>query len=114
LTPIAAKLYYQSNMALPDKVHQVIEQIINLTEGVTPDMRQPLYDELREQFEALLTQTILMHLDDQQTQQFNELLKHQPAPIPSQIQSFLDQVFPSIDPIFNQAVTMLKQQYLED
>ncbi len=101
-------------MLLSNVAHQVIEDIINQTEGVTTELRQHLYQELKEQLEAKISQAVEARLDEQQTQAFNQLLDDQTPPDPTQVRTFLDQTIPDIDTILNQTITEFKKQYLEN
>jgi putative cell wall-binding protein len=111
LTEISPKLYYLNNMLLPDSVQQIIEHIINATEDVTPQLRQPMADELHEQFEALMAQTIIKNLPQDRANAFKQLLDQDQATV-EQVRQFLDSNISDMDAIINQAADRLNQLYL--
>ena len=74
-------------MPSPAALAQVIRAIIDATPDITPEIRQPLEDELLEQYEELLIQVIRESLSQAQLTQFEQLLTK--STDPAQMQQFL-------------------------
>lgn len=100
-------------MSLPDSVEQTIQKIITLTAKDEPNLYQPLYDELSQQFDQLLGQEIISILPDNQINIFQQLLVAKPQPNIQAISQFLQQHHIDNQAITEQARQKLVQQYLE-
>lgn len=99
-------------MPLPEQVEQTIQQIIDLAAKDEPELREPMHDELAEQFEALLAEEILYILDDDRAEAFQHLIA-QEQPDAQAIQQFLIDNRINTTHITNLALNKLKEQYME-
>jgi hypothetical protein len=99
-------------MPIPAVVQDAINQIISATEDVSPELRQPMADELQEQFEVLLQRAIRKQLTAAQAITFNQLIDEQADA--TSIQQFLDEhlIDKDINGYISQAAEQLKQLYL--